>query len=228
MFPTTNWSSIEAARHDTRARRATLGELAHAYRRPLLILAQKRGLARDEAEDVVQSLFAKLLARDVVRDLARERGRLRAFLRTALARAIATHRERARANKRGGAHLAVELSDDIPAVAVAVADAALADAALADAAFDRAWRAAVFERAFARLTSEHHRNPAFDVVVAYFRGDDPPPLAELAAAHGTTVPQLKSMLHRARARFRALVHAEVAATVGPCGDVAEELRALAL
>ena len=218
MFPTTNWSSIEAARHDTRARRATLGELAGAYRRPLLILARKHGLARDEAEDVVQSLFAKLLARDVVRGLARERGRLRAFLRTALAHTIATHRERARASKRGGAQPAAEFADDIPAD----------DTALADAAFDRAWRAAVFERAFARLTSEHHRNPAFDVVVAYFRGDDPPPLAELAAAHGTTVPQLKSMLHRARARFRVLVHAEVAATVGPCGDVAAELRALAL
>jgi len=214
MFPTTNWTSIEAARHDTRARRATLGDLAHAYRRPLLVVAQQHGLTRDEAEDVVQSLFAKLVARDVVRELDRERGRLRAFLRTALARTIATHRERARAHKRGGPLPAVELVDDVPAPAD-------------PDAFDRAWRAAIFERAFERLAAEHKRG-AFDVIVAYFRGDDPPPLAELAAAHGTTVPQLKSMLHRARARFRALVHAEVAATVGPGGDVAAELRALAL
>jgi len=217
MFPTTNWSRIEDARHDTGARRTTLGELAHAYRKPLVIVAQKRGLAPEEAEDVVQSLFAKLVERDVVRGLDRARGRLRAFLRTALARTIASHRERAHTQKRGGAQRVAEFVDDIPG-----------DAALPDETFDRAWRAAVFERAFAQLAAEH-RAGAFDVIVAYFRGDDPPPpLAQLAAAHGTTVPQLKSMLHRARARFRALVHAEVAATVGPAGDVAAELRALAL
>jgi len=215
MFPITNWTHIEAARHDTAARRDTLGELAYAYRRPLEVVARKRGLSPQQAEDVVQELFVKLVERDVVRELDRARGRLRAFLRTSLEHAIANHIARAHAQKRGGTALPATFVDDVAAPAPG-----------ADEAFDRAWRAALLARAFARLAAEHRTGP-FDVIVEYFRGDTPS-LAELAASHGTTVAQLKSMLHRARRRFRALVHAEVAATVGSQSEVEAEVRALAL
>src|SRR5690349_19948812 len=99
MFPTSKWTHSERAHHDTAARHVTLGALALAYRRPLEIVARKRGLSAEAAEDVVQELFANFVERDLVRDLDLERGQLRAFLRTALEHAIASHIERAHARK---------------------------------------------------------------------------------------------------------------------------------
>ena len=218
MFPTTNWTAIEGGRADTAARRTTLGSLARAYRRALVIVAGKRGLSPEEAEDVVQELFAKLVERDVVRGLDRRRGRLRAFLRVALDHAIAHHVERRCAAKRGGGVPEVELTADAGDAAGAAGEP--------DALFERWWRAEILDRAFARLASEY-RGDRLDVIVECFAGD-PRPLAELAEIHGTTAGALKSMLHRARRRFRAIVHDEVAATIGPDADLASELRALGM
>ena len=214
MFPTTNWTKIEGGRANTATRRATLGSLALAYRRPLVIVARKRGLPLEQADDVVQELFEKLVKRDVVRDLDRQRGRLRSFLRVALARAIATHVEHARAGKRGGGIADVDLDDDCPG------------GEQPDALFDRSWRMVILERAFARLASAY---PAerFALIEQQFGGDDRP-LAEVARIHGTTEGAVKSLMHRARRRYRALVHAEVAATIGPEVDLASELRALGM
>ena len=215
MFPTTNWTKIERGRANTASRRATLGSLALAYRRPLVIVARKRGLSSEQAEDVVQELFVKLVERDVVRGLDRHRGRLRSFLRVSLERAIATHVERARAGKRGGGVAAAELDDQV---------AGTGDQP--DELFDRSWRAAILERAFARLATEYPPDRVA-LIEHQFAGEDRP-LAELAQLHGTTEGALKSLMHRVRRRYRALVHAEVAATIGPDVDLASELRALGM
>lgn len=215
MFPTTNWTKIENGRANTATRRETLGSLALAYRRPLVIVARKRGMAPEQAEDIVQELFVKLVERDVVRGLDRQRGRLRSFLRVALAHAIASHIERAHAGKRGGGLAPDELDDRVPGTGDQP-----------DELFDRSWRASLLERAFARLAAEY---PAerLALIEQQLAGDDRP-LAELAQLHGTTEGALKSLMHRARRRYRALVHAEVAATIGPEVDLASELRALGM
>ena len=218
MFPTTNWTKIEGGRVNTAARRSTLGELALAYRRPLVIVARKRGLPPEQAEDVVQELFVKLVERDIVRGLDRQRGRLRSFLRVALTRAIATHLERARAGKRGGGVADLDLDADL--------DADLPGGEQPDAVFDRAWQMAILERAFVRLASEYPRE-RFALIEQQLAGDDRP-LAEIARIHGTTEGAIKSLVHRARRRYRALAHAEVAATIGPHVDLASELRALGM
>jgi DNA-directed RNA polymerase specialized sigma24 family protein len=211
VFPPTDWSDIVASRADPATRARVLGELARAYWQPLYTLARRRGLADAAAQDAVQELFARLLARKFLDGLDRERGRLRGFLRLAMERVIAHDIERRCAQKRGGGRAPVELHD-------AIADDGLAP----DAAFDQAWRAALVDRAFARLAAEHRSGP-FEVIALYVRDPDPPPLAELAIRHATTVACLKSLLHRARQRLRAIIVEEVAATAS---DVDAELRAL--
>ena len=56
----------------------------------------------------------------------------------------------------------------------------------------------------AELASGARRGPVA-VVRQLFRFGEAPPYETLAATHGMAVPQLKSFVHRARARFRELL-----------------------
>ncbi|HEY5933303.1 MAG TPA: hypothetical protein VIU61_01635, partial [Kofleriaceae bacterium] len=95
-----------------------------------------------------------------------------------------------------------------------------------DELFDRSWRMVILERAFARLAGEYPAERF--VLIEQQLGGDLRPLAEVARIHGMTEGALKSLMHRVRRRYRALVHAEVAATIGPDVDLASELRALGM
>ena len=98
-----------------------------------------------------------------------------------------------------------------------------------EALFDRAWALQLFEEALAamegELASGARRGP-FEVLRALFRFGETAPYPELAARHGMTVPQLKSFVHRAKARFRQILRARVADTLGEGDDVDAELGAL--
>lgn len=209
MFPTTRWSYIASAPPAEVA-----SAIASAYWRPLYILARRRGLPPDRAEDAVQSVFARLLALDFVAALDRTRGRLRAFLRTTLEHVLVDELVRARAQKRGGGLVALPIDDLVERLAEQ-------RELTPDEAFDRVWTATLLERAFARFIAE--QGP---IVQRFFTAAEPPALATLAAEHATTVSAVKSLLHRARRRYAAIVREEVAATLAPGVDVDDELRAL--
>ena len=83
-------------------------------------------------------------------------------------------------------------------------------------------------RALDRLRAEYAsgaRAGPLELVENHFSGD-PAPMTELATRFAMSVPQVKSLLHRARGRFRALVRIEVANTVTASDQVADELAAV--
>lgn len=222
-FPSTRWTLVVAARVEPERRRAALEQLLAMYWRPLYVFAQKRGLDRDEAADLVQNLFADLLARDFVAELDPARGRLRSFLRTALVHHLANRRSSARAARRGGGVVPMDL-DDVEAPAPGDDP---------ERALDRAWARGVLARAMLALRREFDdgvRAGPFALVEQFF-GDAAPSYEEASRTAGMTVPQLKSFLHRARGRYRELVRAEVAETVESPADIDAEIdnlmRALA-
>ncbi len=222
-FPTTRWSLVLSARGDAPAARRAMQELLSTYWPPLYAFARSKGLPREDAEDAVQVLCAKLVVADFAGRVAADQGRLRSYLRASLANQLRGDHERRVRQKRGGGAVIVDLE---PALLDRL------DAAAADDpgdAFDRAWAQAVMARALLRLEAEftqEDRSGPFDVVRAYFSGQELPPYAELAAAHDTSVARIKSLLHRARARFRHHLQQEVADTVGEGGDVDAELAVL--
>jgi RNA polymerase sigma-70 factor (ECF subfamily) len=218
VFPATRWTLILAARTDGTRRRAALEELLAQYWRPLYVFARGRGLGPDEAEDLVQNLFADLLERDFLVGLDPARGRLRSFLRTALVHHLSKRRTAARAARRGGGVVPMDLADVEP---VAPGDDP-------ERALDRAWARTVLARAMAALRKEYEdgvRGGPFAVVEQFF-GDAAPSYEEASRASGMTIPQLKSFLHRARNRYRELVRAEVATTVDSDDDIDAELDSL--
>ena len=210
MFPTTRWTLILAARHDREATRKALEELFALYWKPVYFFLRRKGLDVAAAEDACQSFFLHLLEQDFLKRLDPARGRFRSYLLTALQHHLANLHEQASAQKRGGAFRFVPLD-------VALAERELPAAADAAAsAFEREWAMGVMERAWSRLRGEYtdgNRKGNADTVARFFGFERAPSYAEAAAECGMSVPQFKASLHRARARFRALVKDEIAATV---------------
>jgi DNA-directed RNA polymerase specialized sigma24 family protein len=223
-FPQTRWTRILSCRDSPERQRETLSELLKIYWRPLYFYLRRKGLPRAEAEDAVQGFAVRLLERNFLGRLDPERGRLRGYLKTALNHHLANLREGAAAEKRGGAVQLVPLDFD-------AAEQALGDDPLlaADEAYQRSWAQSVFARALQRLRVEFEsgsRRGPFELLARYFQGESSDSYAEIASAHGMTVPQLKSFLHRARVKFRELVRQEVADTVADAGEIDGELETL--
>jgi RNA polymerase sigma-70 factor (ECF subfamily) len=223
QFPETRWTLILAARDDPAARRDALHELLGDYWQPLYCFARRQGLDVEDARDAVQGFLTQLLARDFLARLDPAQGRFRAYLRTALHHFLANQHARAAAQKRGGGAAPIALDFD-------VAERHLDGAPRGpEAAFARAWALGVMRRALEALRAEFadgRRQGPFELVLAFFGAGEAPSYADAAAAHAMSEPQLKAFLHRARARFGALVRAEVARTVRDAGDVEDELREL--
>jgi len=221
-FPSTRWTLILSGREAPARRREILGALLRDYWGPLYVYLRRRGLSSAEAEDAVQGFSLRLLESDVLGRLDPSRGRLRGYLKTALTHHVSNLRASETAERRGGGRtvpLDAELAERL--VLEAPDDA--------EAAFHRAWAQSIFDRALQKLRTEYGqggRAGPFELIQSYFRGESQLSYAELAAKEKMTVPQLKSFLHRARARFRELVRAEIADTVADASEVDGELQEL--
>jgi DNA-directed RNA polymerase specialized sigma24 family protein len=224
-FPTTRWTLILSSQAGSEARQAAVRDLLPHYWRPLYLHARRKGLPPDRAEDAVQGLLLQLLQRDFLGALDPGKGRFRSYLRTAFDRFLINQHERASALKRGGGEVLVSLDLEAAERSLALSSAP------AEAAFDHEWAAGIMERALARLAAEFaqgKRRAGGDAVLGFFGlgGGDPPSYAAAAAECGLSAPQFKAALHRARARFRALVREEVSLTVGEAADIDAEIAEL--
>lgn len=210
-----------AARERPEERRRALDELIAPRWRALFALARKQGLTPAEAEDAVQSFLARLMEDDLLFRADPARGRLRTFLRTAFHNHLANLHEHAAAARRGGGRRPVDLDE---------VEALLASPALSpDAAFDRAWALEMFEKAFATLEGEITQGSGSNGLEALrelFRFGETAPYAELAPRLGMSLPQLKSFVHRAKARFRLILRARVAETLESGESIDDEVAAL--
>jgi DNA-directed RNA polymerase specialized sigma24 family protein len=216
---------VLAARGHPETRRALTEELVGARWRPLYLYARQRGLPPDRAEDVVQGLLLQLIEHDFLERLDPERGSLRGYLKRALKHYLVNLHEHDSAEKRGGGKMPLSLDAAEALVVASPADP--------EAAFDREWALDVFDSALSELEKEFERGERrgpVEVLRKLFSFDSAPPYEELARAHGMTVSQLKSFVHRGRLRFRQLVLARVADTVSSAeeaeNELAELLRAL--
>jgi RNA polymerase sigma-70 factor (ECF subfamily) len=96
--------------------------------------------------------------------------------------------------------------------------------------FDIRWAATVVERALRRLGDEcekHGRRRVFDVLSSCLTADrEDVSYATFARELGIQETAVKNLVHRLRARYRALLRGEVAATVGAPHEIDDELRYL--
>ena len=103
------------------------------------------------------------------------------------------------------------------------------DEATPETIFERRWAEAVLEKVFNRLRAEFDgADPAgrFAIVKPFLLGGGDGAYAEAAARLGISETGARSVVHRLRRRFRDLMRAEIAQTVGSAEEVDEEIRHL--
>lgn len=221
VFPTTNWGRLaQATRSGDSTGREALSVLCQEYRPPVVAYLRRRGWEESEAQDLAQEFFLRLLESRAWQRADPARGRFRTFLLGALAHVVLHEMERKGAAKRGEAFLT---SLD------AMADEGFEPPGFPpDAvAFDREWALSVVDQAFSALKRRFEEDGAsaeFAVLQNFLPGAAGLLSYEVAAERlGSSLPKLKTNVHRLRQDFRFFLRAAVAQTVATPMDVDDEL-----
>lgn len=227
-FHTTHWSLVTLAADPAAPDSlAALEKLCRAYWYPLYAYVRRRGHDVDEAHDLTQGFFAVLLEKNYVADADMNRGRFRTFLLTAMSHFLSNEWHRERAQKRGG-RLARFSLDALDAEARYHLEPV--DGTTAERSFDRHWAEAVLSSVLRQLRREFDdtgRGQRFDELKGHLLGDPGAPAYQaLARRMGISETGVRSVVHRLRKRFAALMRSEIAQTVASPADVEDEIRHL--
>ena len=229
-FVTTQWTQVLAARGDSPEAQVALGDLCAAYYAPVLAFLRRSGRDEDAARELAQEFFARLLARRGLDTVESGSGRFRSFLLGAVKHFLADQFDRSRAAKRGSGQEPLPLdagSAGDTTVALQIPDPA---ATVPDTFFDRQWALTILDRALAALAAELQadgKSAQFEALKPWLTGDSEKlSQAEVARQLNLNEGAVKVAIHRLRKRFRELVKAEIARTVGDGVDVQGELNYL--
>ncbi len=229
-FVTTQWTQVLAARGDSPAAQAALGELCAAYYAPVLAFLRRSGRDEHTARDLTQEFFTRLLARGGFTTVMPGRGRFRSFLLGAVKHFLADQHDRASAAKRGGGLTPVPLASPGDGDTTATLQVADPSVTVPDAFFDRQWALTLLERTLAALAAEHQaagKADQFETLKPWLTGDAHAIApAEAARRLKLNDSALKVAIHRLRKRFRELVKAEIARTLDAGAEVQTELNYL--
>ena len=227
-FVPTRWSVVlKAAHHAGPGADEALAILCETYWFPLYAFVRRQGHSPHDAEDLTQAFFARLLEKRYLENIQREGGRFRSFLLTALKRFLANEWDRAQTQKRGGKRTIIALDRETAESRYQIEPA---HALTADKLYERQWAQALLDRVMNLLRDEYAGAGKLEWFARLSgtlgrpRGEAP--YRELATALGTTEAAVKMGAQRLRARYRALLRAEVAHTVARPEEIEEEIRHL--
>ncbi len=227
-FVSTHWSVVLSAT-DTSApgSREALETLCCTYWYPLYAYTRRKGYSPEDAQDLTQGFFARFLEKNYLDDVDRGKGKFRSFLLASLEHFLTNEWRDARAQKRGGGRPLVSL------------DAALAEdryrlepvePLTPEKVFERRWAFTVLEMAMERLREEYEAQGKAalyaELKSAISSEAEQASYAEKAARLNQTVNAVKMAALRLRRRYRELLRAEVANTLGDESEVDQELRHL--
>jgi RNA polymerase sigma factor (sigma-70 family) len=233
-FLTTRWSivlSCSDSASDEQKAQAALAELCKIYWRPVFAFICRQGHSVPDAQDLTQEFFGRVIKGRLIQSADRNKGRFRSLLLKTLQRFLHDEVDKRQARKRGGDIHFVSWDDwmtEAPShLSIPEQDS---DNWSPERVFDVRWAATVVERALRRLGDEcekHGRRRVFDVLSSCLAADRQdvsyPTFARILGIQETAV---KSLVHRLRERYRALLREEVAETVSGANEIDDELRYL--
>ena len=231
---TTRWSvvlSCSDSASDEEKAQAALAELCKIYWRPVFAFICRQGHSVPDAQDLTQEFFAKVLKGRILQSADRNKGRFRSLMLTALKRFLHDEGDKRHAHKRGGDLCFVSWDDwMMEAPSHLSIQERESDNWSPERIFDVRWAATVVERALRRLGDEcekHGRRRVFDVLSSCLNADrQDVSYAAFAKTLRLQETAVKSLVHRLRERYRALLREEVAETVGGENEIDDELRYL--
>jgi RNA polymerase sigma-70 factor (ECF subfamily) len=197
------------------------------YWNPVYAFIRRSGYDPDQSQDLTQGFFTSLVEKNFLEVADPQRGRFRTFLLTAVKHFLANERDRIRAVKRGGGAISVSI-DFVQAEKWYVPG--VVDAKTPEILFERRWALSLLQRAMEELRAEFRaagKASQFDSLVPFLNHESGTERYEdLASRMGVSAGALRTLVHRMRRRYRDLVRAQVADTVGSMEEVDEEIRFL--
>ena len=224
-FPTTLWTVVlDAGQDDPAQVQAALAQLCEGYWYPLYSFIRRRGYSPHDAQDLTQAFFAYLLEKRGLGCVDPERGRFRTFLLASLKNFLANDWDKANALKRGGGQTIVSLQ---PESAESRYQLEPSHDLTPERLFERQWALTLLDQVLAALRDEYHsegKGALFEELKAALIGQAGG-YADMAARLKQSAGAIKVAVHRMRSRYRELIRARIAETVGE-GDVEDEMRQL--
>jgi DNA-directed RNA polymerase specialized sigma24 family protein len=233
-FVTTRWSVVLSCADlegDEQKTRQAFAELCKIYWRPVFAFICHQGHSVPNAQDLTQDFFVMVLKGRFLQHADRSRGRFRSLVLKALQNFLHDAAERRRARKRGGDVQFVSW-DDWMAEAPSRLSLLTKDSESwsPERIFDVRWAVTVVERALRRLGDEcekRGRRRVFDVLSVCLTAErEDICYAKFSKTLGLAEAAVKSLVHRLRERYRALLREEVAQTVEKPDEIDDELRYL--
>lgn len=229
-FRTTRWSAIlVAAQSHLPGSQAALSQLCRLYWYPLYAFARRRGYVPYDAQDLTQGFFLHLLEHRALKHVHPVKGKFRSFLLASFQNFLSDEADRARCLKRGGNREFVFLDAEDAENRYRLEPR---DQLTAEKIFEARWAMTLLTQAVERLRDEYvargerSRFEVLKVFVGVDEGKSPPPYEEVAKLLGVSTSAAKTLIHRFRKQYTAILRQEVARTVTDPAEIDDEIRAL--
>ncbi len=220
---------MASSHEQSRTGQAALSALCQTYWYPLYTFARRRGHSPHDAQDLTQGFFLHLLEHRALSQADPLKGKFRSFLLACFRNYLSVEAQRAHALKRGGQCQVVSLDLETAENRYGLEPA---DHLTAEKIFEARWALTLLEHAMTILRQEYlgrGKGLVFDTLKGYVGiGESKPAAAyeEAAKVLGIGVGTVKTLIHRLRKRYLAVVREEVASTVSDPGEIEGEIRAL--
>ena len=230
QFRPTRWSVVLlSAQSKAPESRAALAALCRLYWYPLYAFVRQRGYNPEDAQDLTQGFFLHLLDHKALAQVDPLKGKFRSFLLASIRNFLSKQVDRARCLKRGGK------TEFVPLDAKSAEDRYQlepTDYLTAEKIFDARWALTLLDEAM-RLLSAEYAGQGKKAIVETLKpflnpidSEAPPSYERTAHQLQTSVGAVRTLVHRLRNRYTALLRAEVARTVSDPSEVDEEIHAL--
>jgi RNA polymerase sigma factor (sigma-70 family) len=229
-FHTTRWTIvIRAAQSQAQGGQSALAELCRLYWYPLYIFARRRGYSSDDAQDLTQGFFLHVVEHRALTGVDRLKGKFRSFLLASFQNHLSDAGDRARRLKRGGDQEFVQLDAQEAEERYRLEPI---EFLTPEKMFDARWAMTVLGEALKRLRQEYAsagKTSTFEALKAFLDPNNsiaPPSYDEVANQLQVTTGGVKTLIHRLRKRYNALLREEVGRTVSDSAEIDEEIHAL--
>jgi RNA polymerase sigma factor (sigma-70 family) len=229
-FHTTRWTVVmKAAQSQAQGAQSALAELCRLYWYPLYIFARRRGHAPDDAQDLTQGFFLHILEQRALAGVDRLKGKFRSFLLASFQNHLSDQVDRARRLKRGGDKEFVDLDAEEAEERYRLEPV---ECLTAEKMFDARWAMMLLGEALNRLRQEYAlqgKTPTFEALRVFLdpvNSREPPSYEEVANRLQVSTGAVKTLIHRLRKRYTALLREEVGRTVSDPAEIDEEIHAL--
>jgi RNA polymerase sigma factor (sigma-70 family) len=230
LFHTTRWTLVMAsAQSGAEGGEAALGELCELYWYPLYSFARRSGYSPHDAQDLTQGFFVHLLEHRALTQVDRLKGKFRSFLLASFQNYLLNESKRARSFKRGGRYEFVSLDWESAEPRYRLEPA---DHLTAEMIFDARWAMTLLNQVIVQLGKRYAvqgKASTFESLQAYLRIGERgsvPSYKEVAKTLGVGVPAVKTLIHRLRKDYTAILREEVGRTVSDAAEIDGEIHAL--